>query len=159
VLARLRARGETLAVAESLTGGGVCWALTAVPGASTVVLGGVVAYTDAAKVALLDVPVTLLAEHGAVSSPVALAMATGAWRRLAAHWAVATTGVAGPGPAQGVPAGTVHVAVVGVGAGDRDRGPQVRAVDSWHLTGDRHAVREASVRAALALIGRALVQR
>jgi nicotinamide-nucleotide amidase len=97
VLQRLRDRRQTLAVAESCTGGLVAKSLTDVAGSSDVFLGGVVAYSNASKTALLGVPAALVAEHGAVSEPVAAAMALGARERLGADVAVATTGVAGPG--------------------------------------------------------------
>ena len=102
VLQRLRDRRQTLAVAESCTGGLVAKSLTDVAGSSDVFLGGVVAYSNASKTALLGVPAALVAEHGAVSEPVAAAMAQGARERFAAAVAVATTGVAGPG------GGTAH---------------------------------------------------
>jgi nicotinamide-nucleotide amidase len=95
-----------------VTGGLVARMLVEVPGASRVLRGGLVAYSDAWKRDRLGVPEALLAAHGAVSEPVARAMAEGALRGSEAHVAVATTGVAGPGPDErGVPAGTVHLAV------------------------------------------------
>ena len=113
VLDRLAERGRTLALAESCTGGAIAARLVAVAGASRVVQGGVVAYADAAKRDLLGVPAKLLAGHGAVSEPVALAMARGARTRLGADAAVATTGVAGPGGGTpDKPVGTVWVAYV-----------------------------------------------
>lgn len=114
VLAALAERGQTLAVAESCTGGGLGAALAAVPGASQCWLGGVMAYANAAKEELLGVPAELLGRWGAVSDPVALAMAEGVRARLASDWAVATTGIAGPGGAStDKPVGLVHIAVVG----------------------------------------------
>jgi len=114
VLRELAERGQTLAVAESCTGGGLGAALAAVPGASQCWLGGVMAYANAAKQELLGVPGPLLERWGAVSDPVALAMAEGVRDRLASDWAVATTGIAGPGGATAdKPVGLVHVAVVG----------------------------------------------
>jgi nicotinamide-nucleotide amidase len=93
--ALLRERGQRLAVAESCTGGLVAAKLTDVPGSSAYFQGGVVAYADAAKRELLGVPAALLAEHGAVSEPVARAMAEGARARFAADLAIATTGISG----------------------------------------------------------------
>ncbi|MFM9089708.1 MAG: competence/damage-inducible protein A [Cyanobium sp.] len=114
VLARLAERGQTLAVAESCTGGGLGAALAAVPGASQSWLGGVMVYANAAKQELLGVPLDLLERWGAVSDAVALAMAEGVRQRLSSDWAIAVTGIAGPGGASAEkPVGLVHVAVVG----------------------------------------------
>lgn len=114
VLEQLRRRGETLTVAESCTGGGLGAALAAVPGASDVFRGGVIAYANAVKQELLGVPAALLDSHGAVSDPVALAMAEGARRVTGASWAIAVTGIAGPGGGTvEKPVGLVHIAVAG----------------------------------------------
>ncbi len=114
VLAALRQRGHSLAVAESCTGGGIGAALTAVPGASDVFRGGVIAYANAVKQELLAVPAALLESHGAVSDPVAEAMALGVRQRLGSTWAVAVTGIAGPGGgSEAKPVGLVHIAVAG----------------------------------------------
>jgi nicotinamide-nucleotide amidase len=114
VLERLRQRGETLAVAESCTGGGLGAALTAVPGASEVFLGGVIAYANSIKQGLLAVPEALLAAHGAVSDPVAMAMAEGVRHRTGSTWALAVTGIAGPGGGSAAkPVGLVHIALAG----------------------------------------------
>ena len=114
VLAELRRRGETLAVAESCTGGGLGAALAAVPGASDVFLGGVIAYANRIKQGLLEVPAELLERHGAVSDPVASAMAEGARRTTGSDWAVAVTGIAGPGGgSDSKPVGLVHIALSG----------------------------------------------
>lgn len=112
VLQRLQQQGRTLALAESCTGGLLAAKLTDVPGTSSVLRGGVVAYANEAKTALLGVAPTLLQQHGAVSEPVAASMADGARARFAADVAVATTGIAGPGggtPQK--PVGTVCFAV------------------------------------------------
>jgi nicotinamide-nucleotide amidase len=112
VLQRLRERGESLAVAESCSGGGIGAALTAVPGASDVFVGGVIAYANAVKRDLLGVPEGLLSSQGAVSDAVVSAMAQGARRLTGADWALAVSGIAGPGGATAdKPVGLVHIAV------------------------------------------------
>ena len=114
VLQLLRQRGQTLAVAESCTGGGLGAALAAVPGASDVFLGGVIAYANAVKQELLEVSLAALEADGAVSDSVATAMAEGVRRRTGATWALAVTGVAGPGGGSGdKPVGLVHIALAG----------------------------------------------
>jgi len=116
VVERLTARKETLAVAESCTGGLLAQHVTSVPGASEVFLLGLVTYSNAAKTALLGVAPELLAQHGAVSEPVARAMAEGARVRSGATWGIGVTGVAGPGggtPEK--PVGTVHLALAAPG--------------------------------------------
>jgi len=133
----------TVAVAESLTGGLVSAALTSVAGSSAVVRGAIVAYATELKADLLAVPTALLAEHGPVHPAVAAAMASGVRARLRADYGLATTGVAGPGPAQGKVAGTVFVAVAG------PAGATGRALN---LAGDRRAVREESVESVLSLL-------
>jgi nicotinamide-nucleotide amidase len=151
VLARLvgllKERGETLATAESLTGGLVGGALTDIPGVSAVYRGGVIVYATELKASLAGVPEDLLAAVGPVHPDTAAALATGVRERLEATYGLATTGVAGPDPQAGIDAGTVYVAAAGPGA------VQVRKLQ---LTGDRTAVRRASVQAVLEL-GAALV--
>ena len=114
-MARARARGLLLATAESSTGGLIGHRLAAVPGASAVLAGGITAYADDAKVALLGVAAHLLAERGAVSAEVASAMARGARDALGASLALAETGVAGPGASGAKPAGLYYLAAVGPG--------------------------------------------
>lgn len=114
VLEACRARGATVATVESCTGGLIAGALTAIPRSSDVVLGGLVTYSNAAKMALAGVPETVLASHGAVSEPVARAMAEGGRGALAATLAVSVTGVAGPGGgSEAKPVGLVHFACAG----------------------------------------------
>lgn len=132
--------GVSLGTAESLTGGMVCEALVAVPGASAVVRGGIVAYDAEVKISALGVPPLLLEREGPVSSAVASAMARGARKALGADVVVATTGAAGPDSHGGKPAGTVVIAVVGPG---RDR------VTTVHIDGDRDDVMRGAVSAAL----------
>jgi nicotinamide-nucleotide amidase len=143
----LTASGRTVAVAESLTGGLVTGALTSIAGASVVVRGGVVAYATELKAALLGVPGDLLARQGPVDPDVAIGMAAGVRRLLGASYGVATTGVAGPGPADGKPQGTVFVAVAGL--------PGI-ICEGLDLPGDRQQVRHGTVRCALSLLVRAL---
>jgi len=143
ILALLVQRGETVATAESLTGGLLCGALVDVPGASTAVRGGIVAYATEAKVSLLGVDGGLVAVRGTIDAEVARQMASGARRRLEASWGVSTTGVAGPETAEGKPAGTVFVAV---------SGPSVVRVQALHLGGGRSDVRQATVDAGLSLL-------
>lgn len=147
VVDRLRARGESVATAESLTGGLVCAALTDVPGSSAVVLGGVVSYATRVKAEVLGVPGEVLEAHGAVSAECAGAMAAGARRVLGADWGVATTGVAGPDPSEGKPVGTVHIVVVGEVAGEH-----VEARRALTLRGSRTQIREETVAAVLELL-------
>lgn len=111
ILSLMTDSGHTVATAESLTGGLVAAALTDIPGSSAVFRGGVVAYATELKASLLGVDTGMLKRHGPVHGPVAAAMADGVRNRLGATIGVATTGVAGPGAADGFPAGTVHVAV------------------------------------------------
>jgi nicotinamide-nucleotide amidase len=139
----LVATGQTAAVAESLTGGMLAAALTAIPGASVVFRGGIVAYATDLKASLLGVPAALLDARGAVDPDVAAAMARGARDRLAATVGAATTGVAGPDPADGQPVGTVHIAVAAASG---------VAVRSLALTGDRQEIRAATVEELLALL-------
>ena len=148
VLGLLAARSTDLAVAESLTGALPAATLVDVPGASTVFRGGVVAYATPAKHALLRVDADLLARVGPVDAEVARQMALGARAAFGAGVGVATTGVAGPDPQDGVLPGTVHVAVVGPGA----RG----VVESLALGGDRPQIRAQSVAHALDLLRRVL---
>lgn len=118
LVAACSSRGITIATAESCTGGLAAAAITSVPGASSVFLGAVVAYSNPAKMKLLAVPAKLLAEMGAVSEGVAMAMAQGACQALAADLGLAVTGVAGPaGGTPEKPVGRVHIAVSGPGAG------------------------------------------
>ena len=143
VVVTLTGLGQTVAVAESLTGGLLAASLVDVPGASAVFRGGVVAYATDLKAALLGVPADLLQRHGPVHPDVAAAMAEGVRDRLGATFGVATTGVAGPDPSDGLPVGTVHVAAAGP-AGTRRR--------PLSLAGDRRSIREQAVAGALGLL-------
>jgi nicotinamide-nucleotide amidase len=137
-------RGWTVATAESCTGGLLAARLTERPGSSAWVLGGVTAYANSAKEQLLDVPPLVLAERGAVSEEVAVALAEGARSRFGADLGVGITGVAGPGGGTAdKPVGTVHVCVAG---------PEGREHRALRLHGSRSAVRERSVTMAMHLL-------
>jgi nicotinamide-nucleotide amidase len=143
VIRTLVLAGLTVATAESLTGGLVAAALTDVPGSSNAFRGGVVAYATELKAQLLGVDPGLLDRHGPVYAPVAVAMADGVRNLLGATIGVATTGVAGPGPQDGHPAGTVHVAVSL--SGDT-------VVRTMALPGNRDEVRRLTVERVLGLL-------
>jgi nicotinamide-nucleotide amidase len=143
VLESLVRRGETVATAESLTGGLLSARLTDVRGASRSFVGGVVSYATRVKVSALGVPADLVEQHGVVSEACAVAMASGVRDRLDATWGLATTGVAGPDAQEGRPVGTVWVAVAGPG--------RVEARE-LALDGDRWAIREASCDAVLSVL-------
>jgi nicotinamide-nucleotide amidase len=144
VLDLLRARGLTLATAESCTGGLVAARLTDVPGSSDVFLGSIVAYANGVKAAQLGVPQAMLAEHGSVSAEVAAAMADGARVRLGADVGVAVTGVAGPGGGTAEkPVGLVFLHAAG------PLGELARRLD---FPGDRETIRRRSAVAALHLV-------
>jgi nicotinamide-nucleotide amidase len=136
IVSVLTRRGQTVAVAESLTGGLLAAALVEVPGASAVFRGGIVAYATDLKASLLGVPAWLLERYGAVHPEVAAAMAGGVRRRLDATFGLATTGVAGPDPADGQPVGTVFIAA----SGELGETPQ-----SLRLDGDRARIRHRTV--------------
>lgn len=141
LLEALAARRWTVAVAESLTGGLLTSAIVDVPGASTSLRGGVVAYATDVKRDLLGVDGQLLAAVGAVHPDVAAQMADGIRRVVGAEVGIATTGVAGPEPQDGQAVGTVCIAVVT---------PDAAWATSVQFDGDRAAIRAATVRAALA---------
>ncbi len=150
VVAALVARGETLSTAESLTGGLLGAAVTSVPGASAAYRGGVVAYATDLKARLAGVPAALLAEYGPVSPQVAAALAAGVRAATGTDWALATTGVAGPDPQDGHAPGEVWLGLAG---------PDTERAERCDLTGDRAAVRNGAVVAALTLLESALVAR
>jgi nicotinamide-nucleotide amidase len=152
IISLLTARNQTAAVAESLTGGLLAAALTAVPGASAAFRGGVVAYATELKATMLGVPRDLLERHGAVHPDVAAAMAAGVRRRMTATIGAATTGVAGPDPSDGQPVGTVYIAV-STGRDTADGGGWGGAtVRSLALRGSRDEIRRATVAECLRLI-------
>jgi nicotinamide-nucleotide amidase len=150
VLDRCRALGWSLATAESCTGGLLAAGLTAIPGSTDVVVGGIVAYANEVKIAELGVPAALIEEHGAVSAEVAEAMAHGARERLGVDVAVSVTGIAGPGGGtEEKPVGLVyfHVAT-----------PLASKGGSFNFPGDRDSIRRRSVVASLHLLRRLLEQ-
>jgi len=143
LVVRLAELGQTMATAESLTGGLVAATVVDVPGSSKVLRGGLVVYATDLKHALAGVDADLLASEGPVSSAVAVELARGARSRCGADWGVSTTGVAGPDSQHGVPVGTVFVAV---------SGPGVEEVRELHLAGDRPTIRAAAVQAVLSML-------
>lgn len=137
-------QGRTLATAESCTGGAIGAALTAVPGSSAVYKGGIISYTNEIKESLLGVSREVLKQFGAVSAPVAKAMAIGVRKQLCADIAVSVTGLAGPGGDDfGNPVGTVYI-----GYCDDNRAFS----KAFHFSGDRNTVRKEAVNAALQII-------
>jgi nicotinamide-nucleotide amidase len=146
IIEKLKSRGETLAVAESLTGGGLGHALTQVPGASEVFIGGVIAYTSDVKINILGVQSATIDQRTVVSEEVALEMAQGAMEKLGATWAIATTGIAGPGDYMGIREGTVWIAICGP------------ICQTLHLTLDsgRDGVRQGAISSALGTFARIL---
>jgi nicotinamide-nucleotide amidase len=136
-------RRQTVAVAESLTGGLLAATFVEIPGVSAVFRGGLVVYATELKHSLAGVPEDLLADRGPVDADVAKALAEGARQRCGADWGLATTGVAGPDPQDGVPVGTAYVACHGT----------TGVVRALRLPGARAAVRHGAVTAALDLLG------
>lgn len=157
ILKELESRGFKLAIAESLTGGALSAEFVSVSGASNVLLGSIVAYQTSLKHELLGVSRALLENQGPVDPEVAVQMATGIRTKLATKTntdeslviGIATTGVAGPDPQNGIPVGTVYVAISGPGAiGD--------SVYAFDFEGDRRAIREESITQALQALGECL---
>ena len=149
-IGELRRRGQTLATAESCTGGLVSARLTDVPGASDALVGGVVSYSNEVKEHQLGVPLDVLVDHGAVSEEVARAMAAGVRQRLGADWGIGITGIAGPtGGTEDKPVGLVHWAVAG---------PSGVWAAHRIFPGDRSVVREWSLNSSLDLLRRRLTE-
>ena len=146
IIETLTSRGQTLAVAESLTGGGLGFALTQVPGASAVFLGGIISYTTEVKVRELGVAQSTIDQYKVVSEEVAIEMAEGAKNKFATTWAISTTGVAGPGDYQGVREGTVWIAI---------RGPINQSL-TLTLDGGRDGVRQGAISSAIGTFARIL---
>jgi nicotinamide-nucleotide amidase len=143
-IAVLKARGITVATAESCTGGLIAGALTSVPGSSAVVYGGYVTYSNEAKISMIGVPYGQLKQHGAVSRHVAEAMAEGALATSGAHMAISVTGIAGPdGGSDDKPVGLVYF---GFASADTTVASQEQ------FTGNRDEVRHATVMRALQML-------
>jgi nicotinamide-nucleotide amidase len=150
VLDQLVSRGETVAVAESLTAGMLGARFGGVPGASNAFVGGLITYNDGQKQSLLGVDPLTIAEHGAVSEPVAMQMAAGARQRTQAHWALSLTGFAGPeGGTEADPVGTVYIGL----AGPHD---YLKAQRFRYPAGDRDRIRTFAVQSALNMLRLAL---
>jgi nicotinamide-nucleotide amidase len=139
----LKERGETVATAESLTGGRLATLLTAAPGSSETFLGGVVSYATEAKVDVLGVDPGLVERHGVVSAECARAMARGVRGLMRSTYAVSTTGVAGPDEQEGKPPGTVYVGVAG---------PSGDAAIALELVGGRSTIQDRTCQEALSAL-------
>jgi len=140
---------ESLVTAESITAGGLSSAITSVEGSSQVFLGAIVAYQDQVKAKVLGVDQAIIAAHTVYSQEVAVEMARAVREKFGATWAIATTGVAGPGPSDGVPSGTVWVAI---------DGPVTQTLE-LSLEGGRESVRNATVATAIGSFTRILRER
>ena len=147
VVKNLTKKKATLSVAESITGGGLASAITEVSGSSKVFVGGVIAYEDSIKISELKVDAKTLKKFTAVSEEVAKEMAAGALKKFKTDYAIATTGVAGPGKAYGQKAGTVWVAIASK--------KEVFAI-ALSLSGSRDLIRHATIESALASFERIL---
>lgn len=146
IIASLIERGETVSVAESVTAGGLGRALTSSPGASAVFLGGVIAYSNKVKIEHLDVDPELIELHSVVSEEVANAMAESIRKKFGTTWGIATTGVAGPGDFEGIPEGTVWVAI---------RGPINQSLQ-LSLDSGRDAIQTGAISSAIGTFARIL---
>jgi nicotinamide-nucleotide amidase len=149
IVALLTESNETVAVAESITAGGLGAAITHAPGASQVFLGGVLAYTNEVKINFLGIDPSLIEEHTVVSEEVANAMADSVREKFGATWGIATTGIAGPGDYQGIPEGTVWVAI---------RGP-INQTIQLTLDGGREGIRTGAISSAIGTFARILSYR
>ena len=140
---------ESLATAESITAGGLSSAITSVEGSSQIFLGAIVAYQNHIKADVLGIDEAVIATHTVYSQEVAIAMAQAVREKFGATWAIATTGVAGPGPTDGVPSGTVWVAI---------DGPVTQSLE-LSFAGGRESVRNATVATAIGSFTRILRER
>ena len=147
VVKKLSKIRKSLSVAESITGGGLASALTDIPGASKVFIGGVIAYSDQVKINELSISKADILKYGAVSEEIALAMAQGCLKKFKTDYALSTTGVAGPGSNNGVKAGTAWIGVAGKG--------ESFAI-ALSLSGTREIIRHATITSAIAALERTL---
>ena len=149
VIIRLKEKNETLSTAESITGGGLGYAITSVPGSSEIYVGGSIAYHSEIKQSHLGVSSDLIKSKTVYSEEVALEMAQGALKTFKTTWAIATTGVAGPDSSDGVQAGTVWVAIAG---------PITQSIQ-LALDGERENIRSGTVASAIGTFARILRSR
>ena len=143
----LTLRGETISTAESITGGLIGGAITGVPGSSEVFLGGVISYSNQMKKDELGITAADIKKVGVVSEAIAVAMALAIQKRTKSTWAISSTGVAGPGPIDGIPAGTVWIAIAG---------PKIAQGIELSIAGKREIVRLGAVESALGAFERIL---
>ncbi|MEO0010757.1 MAG: hypothetical protein RIQ39_346 [Actinomycetota bacterium] len=146
VIASLEARGETLSVAESITAGGLGSAITTMPGASQVFLGGVIAYSNDVKINILGIDSALIDKFSVVSEEVAIAMADAVRAKFGTTWGIATTGIAGPGDHLGMPEGRVWVAISG----------PVNQTIQLQLDSGREGIRTGAISSAIGTFARIL---
>ncbi len=149
IIENLSTRGETVSVAESLTGGGLGQAITHVAGASEVFIGGIIAYTAEVKINFLGVPRSTIEAFTVVSEEVAIAMAEGARIKMGSTWGISTTGIAGPGDYMGIRQGTVWIAISG----------PINQTLQLTLDSDRDGVRQGAISSAIGNFARILSQR
>ena len=149
IIRTLGESNESLVTAESITAGGLSAAITSVEGSSQIFLGAIVAYQDHVKTDVLGIDEAIISTHTVYSQEVAVAMAQAVRLKFGATWAIATTGVAGPGPSDGIPSGTVWVAI---------DGPVTQSLE-LSLAGGRESVRNATVATAIGTFARILRER
>ena len=147
IVKTLTLRGETISTAESITGGLISGAITGVPGSSEVFLGGVISYSNQMKKDELGITAADIKKVGVVSEAIAVAMALAIQKRTKSTWAISSTGVAGPGPVDGIPAGTVWIAIAG---------PKIAQGIELSIAGKREIVRLGAVESALGAFERIL---
>lgn len=147
IVKTLMLRGETISTAESITGGLIGGAITAVPGSSEVFIGGVISYSNQMKKDELGITAANIKKVGVVSEAIAVAMALAIKKRTKSTWAISSTGVAGPGPVDGIPAGTVWIGIAG---------PKSAQGIELSIAGKREIVRLGAVESALGAFERIL---